>query len=111
MALSRKKIAAERANVKLRTERRIAQLYTDAGITTGNLELRNWHSCLNTSCKITKKRYISVITKKSVIFRKSKINFNSTGSVPVSLHPTVTLTDDYFQLYMLSKMRNQYFTS
>ncbi len=50
MALSLKKIAAERANVKLRTERRIAQLYADAGITTGTLELRNWHSCLNTSC-------------------------------------------------------------
>ena len=45
---------------------------------------------------------MSVITLKSGIFKKSKINFKSTGSVAVSLQPLATLTDDYFQLYMLS---------
>ena len=44
--------------------------------------------------------------KKSVIFEKSKIDFKSTGCVPVSLQPLPTLTDDYFQLYMLSNKRN-----
>ena len=52
--------------------------------------------------KIQKIRYISVITQKSVILKKSKIDFQSTGSVPVSLQPLATVTDDYFQLYMLS---------
>ncbi len=34
--------------------------------------------------------------------KKSKIDFQSTGSVPVSLQPLATVKDDYFQLYMLS---------
>ena len=54
--------------------------------------------------KNKKKRYKSVI-KKSVILKKSKIDFKSTGSVTVSLQPLATLTDDYFQLYMLSTKR------
>jgi hypothetical protein len=58
--------------------------------------------------KIKKNRYISVITQKSVIFKKSKIDFKSTGSVPVSFQPLATITHAYFQLYMLSTMRNQY---
>ncbi len=37
-------------------------------------------------------RYISVITQKSVIFKKSKIDFKSTGSVSVSLQPLATIT-------------------
>ncbi len=56
-------------------------------------------------------RYISVITQKSVIFKKSKIDFKSTGSVSVSLHPLATITHAYFQFYVLSTKRNQYFTS
>ena len=52
--------------------------------------------------KTAKIRYKSVIKKKSVIFEKLKIDFQSTGSVPVSLQPLATLTDDYLQLYMLS---------
>ena len=52
--------------------------------------------------KIQKNRYKSLINKISVIFEKSKIDFKSTGSVPVSLQPLATLTDDYLQLYMLS---------
>ena len=61
--------------------------------------------------KNQKIRYKSVITKKSVIFEKSKIDFKSTGCVPVSLQPLATITHAYFQLYMLSNTRNQYFTS
>ena len=61
--------------------------------------------------KIQKIRYKSVITKLSNIFEKSKIDFKSTGSVSVSLQPLATITHAYFQLYMLSNTRNQYFTS
>ena len=50
LALSRKKIEAERVNVKLRrTEQRIAQLYADAG-RSSELVLKDWHGCLNTAC-------------------------------------------------------------
>ena len=51
------------------------------------------------------------IINKSVLFKKSKINFKSTGSVPVSLQPLATITHAYFQLYMLFIKRNKYFTS
>jgi hypothetical protein len=61
--------------------------------------------------KIQKIRYKSVKTQKSVIFEKSKIVFQSTGCVPVSLQPLAIITHAYFQLYMLSTTRNQYFTS
>jgi hypothetical protein len=61
--------------------------------------------------KIQKIRYKSVITEKSVILEKSKIDFQSTGCVLVSLQPLATITHAYFQLYMLSTTRNQYFTS
>ncbi len=61
--------------------------------------------------KFKKIRYISVINKKSVIFKKSKIDFISTGSVPVSLQPMATFPHAYFRLYMLSTKRNKYFTS
>ena len=47
--------------------------------------------------------------KKSVIFEKLKIDFKSTGCVPVSLQPLATITHAYFQLYMLSTKRNKYF--
>ncbi len=56
-------------------------------------------------------RYISVITQKSVILKKSKVDFKSTGCVTVSLHPLATITHAYFQLYMLSTTRKTYFTS
>ena len=49
LALSRKKIEAERVNVKLRTEHRIAQLYADAG-RSSELVLKDWHACLNIFC-------------------------------------------------------------
>ncbi len=62
----------------------------------------NSFSKMSKTGKNVKIRYISVITKKCGIFKKSKINFQSTGSVSVSLHLLATLTDDYFQLYMLS---------
>ena len=55
--------------------------------------------------KNQKIRYKSVI-KKSVIFKKSKIDFKSTGSVTVSLQPLATITHAYFPLYMLSTKRN-----
>ena len=47
--LEPEKIEAERVNVKLRTEQRIAQLYADAG-RSSELVLKDWHGCLNTSC-------------------------------------------------------------
>ena len=56
--------------------------------------------------KFEKIRYISVITQKSVIFKKSKIDFKLTGSVTVSLQPLATITHAYFQFYMLSNTRN-----
>ncbi len=34
--------------------------------------------------------------------KKVKIDFQSTGSISVSLQPLTTVTDDYFQVYMLS---------
>ena len=61
--------------------------------------------------KIQKIRYKSVITKKSVIFEKSKIDFKSTGCVPVSLTPLGLQVHVQFRHYMLSKFRNWYFTS
>ena len=57
--------------------------------------------------KIKKTRYISVITQKSVIFKKSKIDVQSNGCVTVSLHPLASITHAYFQLYMLSTMAVQ----
>ncbi len=45
--------------------------------------------------KIQKIRYISVITQKLVILKKSKIDFKSTGSVSVSLQPLATLPLSY----------------
>ena len=61
--------------------------------------------------KIKKKRYISVITQKSVIFKMSKTDCNSTGSVGVSLQPLATKTHAYFLFYMQPTTRNQYFSS
>ena len=55
--------------------------------------------------KLKKIRYVSVITQKSVILKKSKIDFQSTGCVTISLHPLATITHAYFQLYMLSTTR------
>ncbi len=52
--------------------------------------------------KNQKIRYKSVITKKSVIFENSKIDFKSTGCFTVSLQSLATKTHAYFPLYMLS---------
>ena len=49
MALSQKKIEAERVNVQLRTKRRIAQLYADAG-RCEEQELQDWHCYFKTFC-------------------------------------------------------------
>ncbi len=49
LAVSRRKIEAERVNVDLRTTARIAQLYADAG-RSSELVLKDWYGCLNTSC-------------------------------------------------------------
>ena len=49
LALSLKKIAAERGNMKLRREQRVAELYADAG-RSSELVLQDWHGCLNVSC-------------------------------------------------------------
>ncbi len=46
--------------------------------------------------KFNKFRYISVITEKSVIFKKSKFDFQSTGFVTVSLHILATITNAHF---------------
>ena len=47
---------------------------------------------------------ISVITRKSVIFKKSKIDFKSTGSVMVSFRTSGLISPAYFLFYMLSKL-------
>ncbi len=57
--------------------------------------------------KIRKIRY----NKKPLYLKNQKIDFKSTGSVPVSLQPSGAITHAYFQLYMLSTTCNQYFTS
>jgi hypothetical protein len=49
LALSRRKIAAERVNVDLRRTARIEQLYADAG-RSSELVLKDWHGCMNISC-------------------------------------------------------------
>ncbi len=49
LALSRRKIAAERVNVDLRRDARIAELYADAG-RSSELVLKDWHGCMNISC-------------------------------------------------------------
>ena len=49
LALSLKKIEAERVNMKLRTDQRVAELYSDAG-RSSELVLKDWHSCLNVFC-------------------------------------------------------------
>ena len=49
LALSLKQIAAERVNMKLRREQRVAELYADAG-RSSELVLQDWHGCLNVSC-------------------------------------------------------------
>ena len=54
--------------------------------------------------------YKSVI-KNPLYLKSQKIDSKSTGSVTVSLQCLATLTDDYFQLYMLSTKRTKYFTS
>ncbi len=45
LAESRRKIEAERANMVLRREQRIEQLYADEG-RSSELVLKNWHGCL-----------------------------------------------------------------
>ena len=60
LALSRKKIEAERVNVKLRTEQRIAQLYADAG-RSSELVLIDYHGCLNTFCFILILLYMTLL--------------------------------------------------
>ena len=57
-----------------------------------------------TGNNLKKIRYISVITQKSVIFKKSKIDFKSTGSVPVSLQPLATITHAYFMSFCAYKV-------
>ena len=49
LALSLKKIEAERVNMKLRTDQRVAELYSAVG-RSSELVLKDWHGCLNTSC-------------------------------------------------------------
>ncbi len=61
--------------------------------------------------KNQKIRYKSVIINKSVILKKLKINFKSTGCVAVSLKPSGLLLHGQFRHYMLSKCRNWNFTS
>ena len=49
LAESRKKIEAERVNMKLRRDQRVAELYSDAG-RSSELVLKDWHGCLNVLC-------------------------------------------------------------
>ena len=49
LALSLKKIEAERVNMKLRTDQRVAELYSAVG-RSSELVLKDWHSCLNVFC-------------------------------------------------------------
>ena len=49
LAVSLKKIAAERVDVERRRTERIAQLYADVG-RSSELVLKEWHPCLNTFC-------------------------------------------------------------
>ena len=49
LAVSRRKIAAERVDYDLRRTARIEKLYADAG-RSSELVLKDWHGCLNIFC-------------------------------------------------------------
>ncbi len=49
LALSLRKISAERVNLERRKTARIEELYADAG-RSSELVLKDWHACLNIFC-------------------------------------------------------------
>ena len=62
-------------------------------------------------CKIKKNPLYIRYNSKIRYIKKSKIDFQSTGCVTVSLHPLASITHASLQFYMLCTTRNQYFTS
>ncbi len=75
LALSRRKIAAERVNVDRRRTARIQQLYADAG-RSSELVLKDWHACLNIFCFV-----LTLLCMILLYFYWQYLNLKSTGTV------------------------------
>ena len=75
LAVSRRKIAAERVNLDLRTTARIEQLYADAG-RSSELVLKDWHGCLNIFCFV-----LTILCMILLYLYWQYLNLKSTGTV------------------------------
>ena len=75
LAVSRRKIAAERVNLDLRRTARIEQLYADAG-RSSELVLKDWHGCLNIFCFV-----LTILCMILLYLYWQYLNLKSTGTV------------------------------
>jgi hypothetical protein len=75
LAVSRRKIAAERVNLDLRTTARIEKLYADAG-RSSELVLKDWHGCLNIFCFV-----LTILCMILLYLYREYLNLKSTGTV------------------------------
>ena len=75
LALSRRKIAAERVNLDLRRTAHIEQLYADAG-RSSELVLKDWHGCLNIFCFV-----LTILCMILLYLYREYLNLKSTGTV------------------------------
>ena len=75
LAVSRRKIAAERVDVDLRTTTRIEKLYADAG-RSSELVLKDWHGCLNMFCFV-----LTILCMILLYLYREYLNLKSTGTV------------------------------
>ena len=75
LAVSRRKIAAERVNLELRRTARIEQLYADAG-RSSELVLKDWHGCLNIFCFV-----LTILCMILLYLYWQYLNLKSSGTV------------------------------
>ena len=75
LAVSRRKIAAERVDYDLRTTARIEKLYADAG-RSSELVLKDWHGCLNIFCFV-----LTILCMILLYLYREYLNLKSTGTV------------------------------
>ena len=75
LAVSRRKIAAERVNLDLRTTARIEKLYEDAG-RSSELVLKDWHGCLNIFCFV-----LTILCMILLYLYWQYLNLKSSGTV------------------------------
>ena len=75
LAVSRRKIAAERVNLDIRTTARIEKLYADAG-RSSELVLKDWHGYLNIFCFV-----LTILCMILLYLYWEYLNLKSTGTL------------------------------